>query len=202
MVASPTHYRVAAELRGVAAHAGVRPENGRSAILAAARAIANMRLGRIDAQTTANIGLISGGSAANVVPDRCRIVGEARSLEAARAEQLASELVECLTDAANDPECECDLDVTLERQFEGYRVRPSSVEVALAFDALRDCGHDPAPTTSGGGSDANALRSRGLAVLNLANGTERNHEPGERVSTSALEAILDVAFALVERAGR
>jgi di/tripeptidase len=74
--------------------------------------------------------------------------------------------------------------------------------VALAFDALRDCGHDPAPTTSGGGSDANALRSRGLAVLNLANGTERNHEPGERVSTSALEAILDVAFALVERAGR
>ncbi len=202
VVASPTHYRVAAELRGVAAHAGVRPENGRSAILAAARAIANMRLGRIDAQTTANIGLISGGSAANVVPDRCRIVGEARSLEAARAEQLASELVECLTDAANDPECECDLDVTLERQFEGYRVRPSSVEVALAFDALRDCGHDPAPTTSGGGSDANALRSRGLAVLNLANGTERNHEPGERVSTSALEAILDVAFALVERAGR
>jgi len=161
-----------------------------------------MRLGRIDSHTTANIGLISGGSAANVVPERCRIVGEARSLEAARAEQLASELVECLTDAANDPECECDLDVTLERQFEGYRVRPSSVEVALAFDALRDCGHDPAPTTSGGGSDANALRSRGLAVLNLANGTERNHEPGERVSTSALEAILDVAFALVERAGR
>ena len=69
VVASPTHYRLAAELRGVAAHAGVRPENGRSAILAAARAIANMRLGRIDSHTTANIGLISGGSAANVVPD-------------------------------------------------------------------------------------------------------------------------------------
>ena len=141
-----------------------------------------MRLGRIDSHTTANIGLISGGSAANVVPERCRIVGEARSLEAARAEQLASELVECLTDAANDPECECDLDVTLEREFEGYRVRPSSVEVELAFDALRDCGHEPVATTSGGGSDANALRARGLAVLNLANGTERNHEPGERVS--------------------
>jgi tripeptide aminopeptidase len=202
VVASPTHYRLVAELRGVAAHAGVRPENGRSAILAAARAIANMRLGRIDSQTTANIGLISGGSAANVVPDRCRIVGEARSLDGARAEQLASELVECLTDAANDPECECDLDVTVERQFEGYRVRPSSSEVVLAFDALRDCGHEPAPITSGGGSDANALRARGLAVLNLANGTERNHEPGECVPTASLEAILDIAFTLVERAAR
>ena len=201
VVASPTHYRIAAELRGVASHAGVRPENGRSAILAAARAIANMRLGRIDSQTTSNIGLISGGSAANIVPDRCRVVGEARSLEGSRAEQLASEIVECLTDAANDPECECDLDVTVERQFDGYRVRPSSPEVALAFDALRDCGHDPGPTTSGGGSDANTLRARGLAVLNLANGTERNHEPGERVPTAALEAILDVAFALVQRAG-
>jgi tripeptide aminopeptidase len=200
VVASPTHYRIDAELRGVAAHAGVRPENGRSAILAAARAIADMRLGRIDSETTANIGTIAGGSAANVVPDRCQVAGEARSLDAARAEQLASELVECLTDAANDPQCECDLDVTMERQFDGYRVRASSAEIALAFAALRDCGYEPRPTASGGGSDANALRAHGLAVLNLANGTERNHEPTERVPTAALEGILDVAFALVERA--
>jgi tripeptide aminopeptidase len=200
VVASPTHYRIAAELRGVAAHAGVRPEMGRSAILAAARAVASMRLGRIDSQTTANIGTIHGGSAANVVPDRCRVLGEARSLEASRAEQIASEIVECLTDAANDPECECDLDITMERQFDGYRVRPSSAEVTLAFSALRDCGYEPRPTASGGGSDANALRARGLDVLNLANGTERNHEPSERVSTAALEGILDVALALVERA--
>ncbi len=72
--------------------------------------------------------------------------------------------------------------------------------MTLAFSALRECGYEPQPTTSGGGSDANALRARGLDVLNLANGTERNHEPSERVSTAALEGILDVAFALVERA--
>jgi tripeptide aminopeptidase len=145
------------------------------------------------------VGTIEGGSAANVVPDRCRVSGEVRSLDAARAEQLASELAECFTDAANDPECECDLDVSLERQFDGYRVRPSSPEVALAFDALRDCGFEPSPIITGGGSDVNVLRSRGIAALNIANGTERNHEPGERVSTAALEAILDVALALVER---
>jgi len=201
VVASPTHYRVAAVLHGVAAHAGVRPENGRSAILAAARAIANMRLGRIDSESTANIGTIEGGSAANIVPDRCELVGEARSLDPQRAEQLASEIAGCLADAANDPECECDLDVSMERQFEGYRVRPSSAEVALAFDALRDCGYEPSPISSGGGSDVNALRAAGLAMLNLSNGTERNHEPTERVATAALEAILDVAIALVQRAG-
>jgi len=199
VVASPTYFRIAAELRGQAAHAGLRPEQGRSAILAAARAIAHMRLGRIDAETTANIGTIAGGSAANVVPDRCALAGEVRALDPARAEQLASELAACLADAANDPDCECDLDVALERQFDGYRVRSSSREMALAFAALHDCGFEPAAIITGGGSDVNVLRSRGIAALNLANGTERNHEPGERVSVAALEAILEIAFALVAR---
>jgi tripeptide aminopeptidase len=201
VVSSPTYYRITAELRGVAAHAGLRPELGRSAVLAAARAIARMPLGRIDAATTANIGVIEGGTAANVVPEHCRIVGETRSFDAATAERLASELASCLADAANDPECECDLDVELERQFEGYRVRTSSPELALAFAALRDCGLEPAANESGGGSDANALRARGIAVLNLANGTERNHQPDESVSAASLEQILDIALAIVERAG-
>jgi len=80
-------------------------------------------------------------------------------------------------------------------------VRPSAPEVTLAFDALRDCGLEPSPIVTGGGSDVNVLRAAGIATLNLANGTERNHEPGERVSIGALEATLDVALALVERAG-
>jgi tripeptide aminopeptidase len=201
VVASPTYFRIGAELRGLAAHAGLRPEQGRSAILAAARAIAEMRLGRLDSATTANIGTIAGGSAVNVVPDLCRLAGEVRSLDASRAEQLASEIADCLADAANDPECECDLDVSIERQFDGYRVRPASPEVALAYAALGDCGVEPSAIVTGGGSDANVLRARGLGVLNLANGTERNHEPGERVATAALEANLDVALALVARAG-
>ncbi|MGA2471425.1 MAG: M20/M25/M40 family metallo-hydrolase [Solirubrobacteraceae bacterium] len=200
VVASPTYYRVTGEFRGVAAHAGVRPQDGRSAILAAARGVAAMTLGRLDETTSANIGTIEGGSAVNVVPDRCCVVGEARSLDAARAEEVASGLVACLADAANDPECECDLDVTLEREFDGYRVRPSSPELALATQALRDCGYQPQSVVSGGGSDANALRSKGAAVINLGNGTERNHETSERVSVAALEGVLDLALALVARA--
>ena len=81
VVASPTYYRITAELRGFAAHAGLRPERGRSAIVAAARAIASMRLGRLDSGTTANIGTIEGGSAVNVVPDRCREIGRASCRE-------------------------------------------------------------------------------------------------------------------------
>ena len=182
IVASPTYYRLSAELQGVAAHAGVQPEAGRSAILAAARGIAQMQLGRIDAETTANIGTISGGSAANVVPDRCRLVGEARSIDAGR------------------PECECDLDVTLERVFDGYRVRGSAPELVLAREALAASGYTPMLTTTGGGSDVNALRTKGCAVLNLGNGTEHPHEPTESVSSEALEGMLEVALALVDRA--
>ncbi len=201
VVASPTYYRLTAEFHGVAAHAGLRPERGRNAIVAAAHAIASMTLGRLDDETTANIGLIEGGTAVNVVAERCRLAGEVRSIDAARAERVASELADRLADAANDPRWECDLDLEVERLFDGYRVRPSSPELELAGGALRDCGYEPSQIVTGGGSDANVLRSRGLGVLNLANGTERNHEPDERVALSSLEGILDVAFALIERAG-
>ena len=143
VLASPTHYRIFAELHGRAAHAGIRPEDGRSAIAAAAAAIASMRLGRLDPETTANVGTIAGGSAINVVPDRCTLEAEARSLDAARAEAVATEMVDHLQDAANAHEC--DLDVTVERMFEGYRTRPKAPQVTLAERALRACGYEPQP---------------------------------------------------------
>jgi tripeptide aminopeptidase len=200
IVASPTYYRLRAELRGVAAHAGIRPEDGRSAILAASRAIARMALGRVDEQSSANIGTIEGGSALNVVPDRCVVGGEARSLDAERAEAIVSEMVACLSDAANDPECECDLDVKVERLFDGYRLGGSSRELRLARAALADLGYDGAPVVSGGGADTNALRARGFAAVNLTCGMERVHEPEERIAVKALEDLLELGLALVARA--
>src|ERR1019366_159260 len=195
---SPTYYRIVADVHGRAAHAGIRPETGRSAIAAAARGIAAMRLGRLDAETTANIGTISGGTTPNVVPEHCRVEAEARSLDRARAESVATEMIDHLQEAADSSEC--DLDVTLERMFDGYRTRPRELRVLLAERALRKCGYEPEQIVTGGGSDANALESVGFACTNLANGTERNHEPGERVSIDALEGMLEVAIALIEEA--
>jgi tripeptide aminopeptidase len=199
IVASPTYYRFQADFRGTQAHAGIRPEDGRSAIEAAARAIAAMRLGRIDDETTANIGSISGGQpGTNIVAGHCTIVGETRSLDPAKAEAMIAELIGHIHDAANTPACACDVDVTTQRLFDGYRQPANAPGLLAAEQALRDCGYEPVRRTTGGGSDANAFHVAGLQCTNLANGTERNHEPTERVSVVALEGMLDVTFALLD----
>ena len=201
VVASPSYYRLDAEFRGAAAHAGIRPEDGRSAIAAAARAVADMRLGRIDAETTANVGRIEGGSASlNVVPERCRIEAEARSLDDGKVESLIAEMVDRVHDGANA--AECDVDVEVQRLFSGYRVRPSSAALGAAEAALRACGYEPRRIVTGGGSDANALEAAGFHCVNLANGTERNHQPDEGVTVAALEGMLDVALALLDAAAQ
>ena len=198
IVASPSHFRIDASFAGKAAHAGISPERGRSAIVAAARAIASMELGRVDDETTANVGTIAGGSAMNVVPERCELVAEVRSLRDERAEEMVAAVVARLHDAANLPECECDVDVSVARTFAGYRLPASARAVRAAERALLACGHEPTRVTSGGASDANVLVARGLQTVNLANATERNHEPGERVSVRALEDMLEVALALLD----
>ena len=200
IVASPTYYRLEASFRGAAAHAGIRPEDGRSAIQAAARAIGAMALGRIDAETTANVGSISGGQpgGTNIVPERCRIVGEARSLDSAKAERTVAELIEHVHDAANTPHCCCDVDVTTARLFEGYRHAANAPAVLAAERALGALGYSTTRRSTGGGSDANAFEAAGLHCTNLANGTEYNHESRERVSVAALEGMLDVTFALLD----
>jgi tripeptide aminopeptidase len=199
IVASPTYFRLEAAFRGRAAHAGIRPEAGRSAILAASRAIASMRLGRLDAATTANVGTIHGGEGGtNVVPEHCSFVAEARSLGDAAVEAVVGDMVDRCYDAGNDPECECDVDVTMERLFQGYRHRGSEPHVVAAEAALRTCGYEPRRIVTGGGSDANAFEAAGFPCANLANGTQHNHEPTERVSAAALEGMLDVAFALLD----
>jgi tripeptide aminopeptidase len=199
VVAAPTLHRITAEFHGRAAHAGVRPEAGRSAIAAAARGIAAMRLGRIDSESTANVGTISGGTAINVIPERCRVEGEVRGIDQERAETLATEMIDHLQDAADT--AECDLDVIVEKMLDGYRIRPRAIEVTVAEQALRACGYEPTPINTGGASDANAFRAAGFPCTNLADGTERNHEPTERISIGALEGMLEVAIALVHEAG-
>jgi tripeptide aminopeptidase len=199
VIASPTYQRIVAELHGRAAHAGIRPEDGRSAIAAAAAAISSMTLGRLDPETTANVGTIAGGTATNVVPERCRVEAEVRGLTDERVEAVVTEMIDRFQDAADA--AECDLDLTVERMFTAYRTKSNAPQVELAQRALRACGYEPKLIVTGGGSDANAFEAAGFPCTNLANGTERNHEPGERVSVDALEGMLEVAIALVEQAG-
>jgi tripeptide aminopeptidase len=200
IVSSPSHFRVEVTFRGVAAHAGIRPQDGRSAILAAARAVASMPHGRLDEETTVNVGTISGGSAMNVVPELCSFVAEVRSIDDERAQAVVAEVVDRVHEAANLPECDCDVDLSVQRMFSGYRLAAGAPAVKVAESALRARGYEPQRISSGGASDANALLAQGFQAINLANGTERNHEPGERVSVVALEEMLEVSLALLDEA--
>jgi tripeptide aminopeptidase len=198
IVAAPTYYRLEARFQGASAHAGIRPEDGRNAIVAAARAIAAMRLGRIDPETTANVGRIDGGTAANVVAERCRVELEARSLDEDRAADVVKGMLDAATEAASDGEC--DLETTLERLFRAYRLSRGSRPVEVACRALEGAGIEPRFITTGGGSDANALIAAGLPMLNVANGTQRNHQPDESVTVEALETMLDLTLGMIAAA--
>ena len=195
VIASPTYYSVEGRFRGQAAHAGIRPEAGHNAIAAAARAISAMHIGRLDAETTRNVGRIEGGTSANVVAERCYVELETRSLDAERAGASVAEMVDALTEAASD--CECDIETAVERLFQGYRLPRTTPAVEVAAAALQDNGIEPVYIPTGGGSDANVFIAAGLTVVNLANGTERNHQPDEAVTLDALATMAQVTYSLI-----
>jgi tripeptide aminopeptidase len=199
ITAAPTHQRLVADFEGAEAHAGIRPEAGHSAIAAACAAVAAMKLGRLDERTTANVGLISGGSASNVVAGRCRIEGEARSLDDARAAATMQAMVDACTWAASEHRCDVDIDVA--EIFRAYRLPSSAAPVRLAREALSRRGIEPREVATGGGSDANALVLRGFECVLLANGTLDNHTPAESVAADRLFEMLGVCEAIVELAG-
>jgi len=198
ITAAPTYERLAAEFEGTEAHAGIRPEDGRSAIRAAAAAIARMELGRLDDETTANVGVIGGGTASNVVAGRCRIEGEARSLDDARASEAIGAMVDSCTWAASEHECDVDVEVT--EMFRGYRLPSKAESLAIARTALERRGLKPREIATGGGSDANAFNAAGFEAVLLANGTEANHTPDESVAAERIVQMLGICEAIVDEA--
>ncbi|HKG35224.1 MAG TPA: M20/M25/M40 family metallo-hydrolase [Solirubrobacterales bacterium] len=200
ITAAPTYHRLTADFEGTEAHAGINPEDGHSAIAAAAAAVGAMRLGRLDEETTANVGVIDGGNAANVVPGRCRVEAEARSIDPARAAAVAGEMAQACGWGAS--EHGCDADVRLEELFRGYRVPRDSASLALAEAGLARAGYTPRRVATGGGSDANALVAKGLDWVLLANGTRDNHTPQESVAAANLDAMLAVCEAIAEETRR
>jgi tripeptide aminopeptidase len=183
---------------GRASHAGMYPEEGRNAIAAAARAIADLRLGQVDEQSTANVGVIDGGVAVNIVPDRCAFVAEARSHDEARLAELVQEMLESISFAAETSECRAD--VESRRSYRGYRFKRGDDVVRIATQALARAEREPRFILSGGAADANIFNERGLQCLNMANGMIDIHTPDERIAVHDLEAMVDVTLALVDAA--
>ena len=198
VVGAPTQKSIRLVFQGRAAHSGIAPEQGRNAIQAASKAIAEMRLGRVDPATTANVGLISGGIAGNIVPPECTVSAEARSLDPERARTLAQEMLDAATHAANL--CECGLESTIASEYEGYRFTRSHPAVKLAAQALEGDGHRVEYVESGGGADANVFNAEGMPCVNLCNGMAEIHTASEHIAVTDLEAMTRVTLGLIEAA--
>ena len=191
-------YSRAMEVRfhGRAAHSGMHPEEGRSAIAAAARAISDLRLGRVDEDTTANVGIIHGGTAGNIIPEWCVLEAEARSHQERKLEELVQEMLDTFSFAAALEDCEVETKVS--KSYKGYRFKPDDQVVRIAHAALERAGYAPSYGLSGGAADANVFNERGLACLNLANGMQDIHTPDERITVDDLEGMVEVTLALVD----
>ena len=196
ILGAPYQRKLDVQFHGRAAHAGMYPEEGRSAIAAAARAIADLRLGRLDAETSANVGQIEGGTARNVVPEHCRFAAEARSHDERKLADVVQEMLETVTFAATLAECEVETQV--EGSARGYRFRRDDGAVRIAAAALERSGREASYVLSGGGADANVFNERGLRCVNLANGMTDIHTPDERIAVADLEAMVDVTLSLVK----
>jgi tripeptide aminopeptidase len=198
VASAPSSTAVDAVFTGRAAHAGMHPEEGRNAIAAAARAIAELRLGRVDDETTANVGEIHGGSARNIVPDRCSVVAEARSQSDAKLADLVQEMVDSFTFAATVADCE--VDVTLEEKYRAYRLGPGDPVYDLAARGLQAAGFEARPIVAGGGADANVFNLKGRPCANLANAMYRIHSADEHIAVADLDAMVEVTLSLLDAA--
>jgi tripeptide aminopeptidase len=198
VLAAPTQKSMRLVFLGRAAHSGIAAEDGRSAIQAAARAIADMRLGRIDPETTANVGLIEGGIAGNIVPPECRVSAEARSRDPERARALAQEMLDAAVHAANM--YECTLESAIVSEYEGYRFTRTHPAVRQAAQALEAAGYEVTYIESGGGADANVFNLAGVPCVNLCNGMAEIHTASEHITVADLEGMTRVTLELVAAA--
>src|SRR5450759_1458272 len=198
ILGAPYHRELHATFIGRAARSGIAPEEGRSAIVACARAICDFRLGRIDEETTANVGVVRGGQARNIVPGLCAFAAEIRSHNEQTQLELIREMLETIGFAAEQSECRAE--TKLIEIYRGYRFKPGDLPVVLAKKALVSCGIEPKLGLTGGGADANIFNAGGLSCVNLSNGMAHIHSPEEEIAVDDLARMVDVTLALVDAA--
>lgn len=196
---APTQDNLDFVFQGKRAHAGVEPEKGINAISGAARAIGRMKLGRIDAETTANIGIIEGGMAINIVPDEVRVKGEARSRDPLKLERQRERMIEI----ARGVEAEgFKVKIKVERAYEGYLVPASDPLVRLVKKAGAAEGVQMRVSASGGGSDANFLNARGIKSVVLNTGAYNPHSEKEYLDLADFRKASAVCKRVVEMYAR
>jgi tripeptide aminopeptidase len=193
IVQGPAQMKIIADFKGKAAHAGVAPEQGINAIQVAARAIDKMKLLRIDEETTANVGVISGGSATNIVADSVNVKFEARSLCNDKLKAQTDHMVDCINKACEEYNASCDLQVQL--SYPAF-----SIEIALLVTkAIEAIGLTPELKSTGGGSDTNVLNGNGIAAVTLAIGMTNVHTTSEYITIESLEQSAKLVASIIQQ---
>ncbi|MGM9987048.1 MAG: tripeptidase T [Bacillaceae bacterium] len=200
VTAAPTQAKVNATIYGKTAHAGVAPEKGISAITIAAKAISRMPLGRIDEETTANIGRFEGGTATNIVCDRVHILAEARSLVNEKMEAQVEKMKEAFESAATEMGGRAEVDVKV--MYPGFKYGDGDHVVEVAKRAVSSIGRTPSLHASGGGSDANIIAGHGIPTVNLAVGYEEIHTTNERMPIEELNKTAELVVAVITEAAK
>ncbi|MHB9094924.1 MAG: M20/M25/M40 family metallo-hydrolase [Eubacteriales bacterium] len=192
IIKAPAQYRIKASVIGKAAHAGISPEDGVNAIFVASTAISNMKLGRLDDETTANIGVITGGKATNIIPDLVNIEGETRSIDPAKLEEQTDLMVNILEQTARQMGAEARVEKEL--LYPRLKLDESAEVVGIAMKAAKNLGEQPLLVGTGGGSDANIINGYGIPTANLGIGMSKVHSTQEFITIDNL--VLNARFIL------
>jgi tripeptide aminopeptidase len=196
VVAAPTQAKVKAVIYGKTAHAGVAPEKGVSAITIAAKSIARMPLGRIDHETTANIGRFEGGQATNIVCDRVDILAEARSLIPEKMEAQVAKMKQAFETVASEMGGRAEVDIQV--MYPGFKFGEGDEVVEIARQAAAKIGRSCELQHSGGGSDANVFNGFNIPTVNLAVGYEEIHTTNERMPLEELYKLGEMTLAIID----
>ncbi|GIO06977.1 hypothetical protein J31TS6_30050 [Brevibacillus reuszeri] len=188
-------YRIVTKIHGKAAHAGVNPEDGISAISVASKAISRMPLGRIDADTTANIGRFEGGKAYNIVTDYVEVWSEARSLVMDKLEAQVKKMTTAFEEAAAEYGATCENDVIF--MYHGYKYDEETPVVKKAIAAVKRVERNPELVASGGGSDGNVFNGYNIPSVNFAIGYEEIHTKNERMPIAELNKAAELVLAII-----
>jgi len=197
---APAANNISAKIYGRAAHAGGFPEKGVSAIYAASCAIARLDLGRIDEETTCNLGLISGGAATNIVPEYVEIHGEARSHDPAKLDRVTQAIVATFENTMAELQVDGDafprVEMMVKKDFPHTNIPEDHGVITLARKAAANLGRDMACKTSGGAADANIFFGKGIAAGVIGTGMTDVHTLKESIAlkdmVSCAELVLEI----------